>query len=185
MNILVACEQFGKVRTAFRAKGHNAVSCDTEPARDGSEFHIYDDVMNHLVGWDMIIAFPPCTYLTNARNAYWATKDCDEYRELMANQARAIDFVFTLYAACSIVCIENPVGILSTKWRQPDQIIQPYQFGHPFKKRTCLWLKGLPKLRGTEYMGCIQPPWHGHTYDPVFRSETFQGIADAMADQWG
>jgi site-specific DNA-cytosine methylase len=185
MRILIACEQFGKVRTAFRNNGHDAWSCDIAETRDESPFHIQDDVINHLTGWDMVIGFPPCTYLTNAGNSSWYSSDCPEKLERERLQMEAIEFVKVIYNSCDRVCIENPAGALSTKWKSPTQIINPYQFGHKWKKRTCLWLKGLPELKTTNWVGSVHPSWKIAHNDPMFRSETFQGIADAMADQWG
>lgn len=185
MDILIACEQFGNVRSAFRANGHNAWSCDIEPTRDDSPYHIQDDVRKHLDGWDIIIGFPPCTYLSNANKCRFAASDYEGKNEFDRQRKMATEFVYEIYDACDMVCIENPVGILSVQWRKPDQVINPYQFGHPFKKRTCLWLKNLPLLQTTEWVGSMHPSFAIVTNRAIFKSQTFPGIAKAMADQWG
>lgn len=184
MRVLVACEEFGRVREAFRKKGHDAWSCDLYPAFDGSPYHIQDNVLTVLGnGWDMVIAFPPCTFLSSVRNcAYYD----DKAREQDLKQRhKAIQFVDTIWASNDRVCIENPVGALSTQWRKPSQIIQPYWFGEPWHKKTCLWLKGLPELQMTNWVGS-NGSWHFQgSKNARRRARTFQGIADAMADQWG
>ena len=202
MRILIACEESQTVCKAFRAKGHEAYSCDIIECSGGHpEWHIQDDVLNQLEdGWDMMIAFPPCTHLSGAGAPSWKLKQAD------GRQKSAIDFVFKIRDAyCPKIAIENPTGILSTVWRKPDQIINPFQFGEPFKKRTCLWLIGLPRLQSTKL---VKPKYHytsnstqgGLLKDgtrrrsklPIYkawnsakeRSKTFLGIAKAMADQW-
>lgn len=189
MRVLVACEFSGRVREAFRKTGHEAYSCDLLPAEDNSSFHIQDNVLDHLTGWDLLVAFPPCTHLA-CSGARW-------FKNKQREQQEAIQFVLSLAnAPVERIAIENPVGVLSTKWRKPDQIIQPWQFGEPYQKTTCVWLKSLPCLRPTNIVergdfitypsGRKMPKWYaelrgkGHE-----RSRTFQGIADAMASQWG
>lgn len=182
MRILVACEFSGVVRDAFIHAGQDAISCDLEPSeRPGP--HILDDVRNHLHGFDMMIAFPPCTYLTRAAARYWA----DPLRKKLQDQA--VDFVRQLWEApIPRVCIENPPGCLSSRFNPVFQTIQPWQFGHGFTKLTCLWLRGLPPLIDTvHHRGRIS--WT-EANDPRSkqrarrRSRTFPGIAKAMADQW-
>jgi site-specific DNA-cytosine methylase len=186
MKVLVACEESQVVCKAFRAKGHEAYSCDIIPCSGGHpEWHIQDDVMNLLDyhRWDILIAHPPCDHIA-VSGARWF----DEKRK-DGRQKKAIEF-FMKFTNCNIhsVAIENPVGIMSTLYRKPDQIIQPWQFGHGETKSTCLWLKNLPKLQpiniveGREHRIHIMPPSDHRAKD---RARTYQGIADAMADQWG
>lgn len=166
MKVLVACEYSGRVRDAFLAKGHDAMSCDILPT-DAPGPHYQGDVMDVLNdggGWDLMIAHPPCTYLTIA--AEWAYKD--EQKKKMkpgtligaarrAAREEALEFVMSLAnAPIPRIAIENPIGVLSSRWREPDQFIQPYEYGDDASKRTCLWLKGLPKLKPTHY---IEPRW--------------------------
>lgn len=196
MNVLVACEFSGVVRDAFRKKGHNAWSCDILPAEDGSPWHYQDDIFNVLSfkkNIDLMIAHPPCTYLSNAGNKH--KKNLDRIRP----QLDAIDFFMQLAAAnIPKIAIENPIGTMSTAWRKPDQIIHPWQFGHEARKPTCLWLKGLNPLVPTNIVGKGPvkvtksgrriPVWYNLPPGPnraKLRSITFQGIADAMAEQWG
>jgi hypothetical protein len=195
MKILIACEFSGTVRDAFISRGHEAVSCDILQTESPGP-HILGDVVNVLNdGWDMMIAHPPCTFLSvsgihwNNRGRGW-----DETN-------KALEFVRTLMSApINMICIENPVSIISSRIIKPDQIIQPYQFGHDASKKTCLWLKGLPKLTPTGY---IQPRivngkkrWSNqtdsgqNTLPPSkdrwkIRSKTYSGIAETMAEQWG
>lgn len=185
MNVLVACEFSGTVRDAFRDAGHHAYSCDLLPT-EAPGAHVEGDVLNLLDVLtteyiDLMIAFPPCTHLAKS-GARWFPKKEKE-------QAEALDFVRALMdSGVKRICIENPVGVISTKIRKPDQIIQPWQFGHGETKATCLWLKGLPKLVPTDVVeGCehrianMSPsPSRG-----LERSRTYPGIAKAMADQWG
>ncbi len=180
MNILVACEFSGLVRDAFRAKGHNAVSCDLEPSETPGP-HYQGDVAHILdAGWDMLVAFPPCTHLC-VSGARWFP----EKREL---QEQALMFVrFLMEAPIPRIAIENPKGILSTRIRKPDQIIQPWMFGHGETKMTCLWLKGLPPLFPTEIAPGNKPRIHYMAPGPdraKERSRTYPGFAQAMADQW-
>lgn len=181
MKILVACEFSGIVREAFRLRGHDAWSCDLIPSEISGQ-HIQDDVLHHLDdGWDMIIAHPPCTYLAVTGRA-WFSKRKKE-------QAEAVDF-FMRFVSCNVpkIAIENPISIMSTRYRKPDQIIQPWQFGHGETKATCLWLKGLPKLIPTEVVTGRE---HRINNMPQSkdraknRSRTYTGIAKAMAAQWG
>ena len=193
MKVLVACEYSGTVREAFAAKGHDAWSCDLLPTDISSDKHIQDDCLKVIASqkWDLIIGHPPCTYLTVSNSKNWA--------KLQANgkQQAAIDFVLAIWdAECPRICIENPVGALSTRSRmgKPTQYVQPYEFGHPEQKKTGFWLKGLPKLKGTKYIDVSGLPdkerQRLHLLPPSkdrwkLRSKTYQGIADAMADQWG
>lgn len=195
MKVLISCEFSGIVREAFRAKGHDAWSCDLLPTEIPSPYHIQGDVLSILNdGWDLLIAFPPCTHLAVSGAVWFEQKRKD------GRQQQGIDF-FMEFTKTSIplVAIENPVGIMSTKYRKPDQIIQPFWFGHEAQKKTCLWLTGLPKLvptnmvdrgeiwvtkdgkkRGGAWTMCLTPSpdrWK-------IRSRTFPGIAAAMADQW-
>jgi len=183
MKILVACEYSGKVRDAFIRAGHNAVSCDilpTEkpgPHHQGSVLDILDD------GWDMMIAFPPCTHLASSGARWFAEKRAD------GRQQDGVDFFMRMInAPIERIAIENPIGIMSRTYRKPDQIIQPWQYGHGETKATCLWLKNLPLLQptcvveGREPRMWKLPPSKDRA---KIRSETYQGIADAMALQWG
>jgi hypothetical protein len=196
MRVLVACEFSGVVRESFRKRGHDAWSCDLLPAEDGSEFHIQDDVLLHLKdNWDLMIAHPPCDRLLVAGALHWK-----KWKE-SGEQQRGIEF-FLEFTKTKILrtCVENPVGIMSGKYRKPDQIINPYEFGHPEQKRTCLWLKNLPLLESTknvhdEMMSLPKRERERiHHESPGIkngltrsqrRSITYQGIAEAMADQWG
>ncbi|MCP4741380.1 MAG: DNA cytosine methyltransferase [Actinomycetales bacterium] len=196
MKILVACEYSGRVRDAFAAKGHWAVSCDLLPTeRPGP--HVQGDVLALLDEheWDLLIAFPPCTHLSGSGARWWPQKRAD------GRQQAAVEFVRRLHdAPIDRIAIENPVGILSTAIRKPNQIIQPWQFGHDASKRTCLWLKGLPQLEPTKLVeGRLvngRKRWGNQTDSgqnklgpspdrAKVRSLTYQGIADAMAEQWG
>lgn len=188
MKILVACEYSGRVREAFRAKGHDVWSCDLLPSEDDSSYHIRGDVMELLnQPWDMMIAHPPCTFLC-VSGVHWLHK-----REGRWDQMRegAMFFKMLLDAPIDKICIENPImhgygsDIIG---RRQDQIIQPWMFGHGETKATCLWLKGLPKLNptniveGREQRMFRMPPSKDRWKE---RSRTYQGIADAMAEQWG
>lgn len=183
MNILVACEYSGKVRDAFIAAGHKATSCDLLPS-DAPGPHYQGDVFDIINdGWDMLIAFPPCTDLC-ASGARWFKEKRKDGR-----QQRAIKFARDLmYAPIYRIAIENPIGVLSTEIRKPDQIIQPWQFGHGETKATCLWLKNLPKLTPTNIVEGREARVHMMPPGPdrwKKRSETYSGIAVAMAQQWG
>ena len=193
MKILVACEESQAVTKAFRAKGHEAWSCDILPCSGGHpEWHLQQDVLPLLQEqWDMIIAFPPCTDLAVSGAAWFAAKRAD------GRQRASFDFFMQFANAdCQRVAIENPVGIMSSHWRKPCQIVNPYQFGHMEQKSTCLWLKGLPLLKETqnvrdEMMKLPKNQRERLHYLPPGpdrareRSKTFMGIAEAMADQWG
>lgn len=199
LRILIACEFSGVVRDAFTARGHDAWSCDLLPSEKPGN-HIIGDVRDVLHNdWDLMVAHPPCTHLSSSGAQYWPDKKRD------GRQQAAIDFVLSLYdAPIPRVAIENPVGILSTVWRKPDQIIQPYQFGDAFTKKTCLWFRGVPPLLPSlvvapQFAWGTNSKYGGRRRDggrrlnplPVLhadghhRSITFPGIAEAMADQWG
>ena len=179
--MLVACEYSGIVREAFRAKGHDAWSCDLLPTEVEGP-HITGDVLAHLdEGWDLMVAHPPCTHLAVSGARWFPTK--------RAEQAEALEFVRALLdAPIPRIALENPVSIISSRIRRPDQTIQPWQFGHGEVKRTCLWLKGLPLLRPTNIVdGREERVWRmGPSPDRWReRSRTLPGIAAAMAEQWG
>lgn len=181
MKVLVACEFSGTVREAFRSKGHDAWSCDLLPTTRPGQ-HITGDVRRILSdGWDLLIAHPPCTYLA-VSGARW-------FKDRLAEQADAIDFVRLLLSAdIPRVALENPVGVISSRIRKPDQIIQPWQFGHGETKATCLWLKNLPKLTPTDVVSGREQKVHRMPPSPdrwKLRSLTYPGIAHAMAEQWG
>lgn len=197
MKIIIGCEFSGRVREAFRALGHDAYSCDLLPAEDNSEFHIQDDVLNHLNdGWDMAIFHPDCTYLCSS-GLHWNGRVPGRAEKT----EEALEFVRLLMAApIKKIAIENPVGRINTAIRNPDQYIQPYEYGHDASKKTGLWLKNLPKLRPTKF---IEPRivngknrWAnqcdsgqnkiGPSPDRwKLRAATYQGWADAMAEQYG
>lgn len=198
MKVLIACEESQIVTKEFRALGHEAYSCDIlETSGDNPEWHLQEDVIPlRNQGWDLIIAFPPCTHLAVSGAAWFEAKRAD------GRQQAAIDFFMALAASdCPKIAIENPVSIMSTEWRKPDQIIHPWQFGDSYSKRTCLWLKGLPKLKPTNIVdpgetiryesGCVMPKWYAESWNlkpkdrARMRSKTFPGIAKAMAQQWG
>lgn len=196
MRVLVGCEYSGAVRRAFRARGHDAWSCDLLPADDNSEFHLQGNVLDYLdQDWDLGIFFPPCTYLCSS-GMHWTTRGL---RDPQLTED-AINFVRQLLdAPINCIALENPTGIISTRIRKPDQVIQPYEFGHDASKKTNLWLKNLPKLVPTEY---IEPRivdgkkrWGNQTNSGQnkltpsedrwkLRSVTYSGIAEAMAEQW-
>jgi site-specific DNA-cytosine methylase len=194
-NILLACEESQAVTKAFRDLGHDAYSCDILPTSgDHPEWHLQQDVLPILdEQWDMIIAFPPCTHLATSGARWFKEKIAD------GRQQEGIDFFMAFTnLRCPRVVIENPVGIMSTNYRKPDQIIQPWMFGESFAKKTCLWIKGVPHLVPTDIVDegeyCYYPSgkrmskWYANS--PVgerktLRSKTFQGIANAMADTWG
>jgi site-specific DNA-cytosine methylase len=185
MRILVACEESQVVTKAFRDKGHEAYSCDIlETSGNNPEWHFQQDVTELLKqDWDMVIAFPPCTDLAVSGSRWFKEKQAD------GRQKASIEF-FKLFTNidCQKVAIENPIGIMSTNYRKPDQIIQPWQFGHGETKATCLWLKGLPLLEPTNIVdGREQRIWKmpPSPERAKLRSKTYQGIADAMANQWG
>lgn len=189
MNVLVACEFSGTVRDAFRDKGHYALSCDLLPT-DVNGPHYQGNIRDILhQGWDLMIAHPPCTHLA-VSGAAW-------FKDKVEEQKEALEFVAMLMAApIHRICIENPISVISTRIRKPDQIVQPWMFGHLEQKATCLWLKNLPKLTETNnvkeqmmllpkrererlhYLGPSKDRWK-------LRSKTFEGLAQAMAEQWG
>lgn len=184
MRVIVACEYSGRVREAFRKLGHDAWSCDILESEDDSEFHIQtciEDVIND--GGDLMIAHPPCTHLAVSGARHFKAK------QESGVQQEALDFVrLLLEADIPKIALENPISIISSKIRKPDQIIQPWQFGHGETKATCLWLKGLPKLVPTNIVEGREQRIHKMPPSPTRwkeRSRTYQGIADAMAKQWG
>lgn len=195
MKMLVACEFSGEVRDAFAALGHDAWSCDLLPSeRPGN--HIKGDAIAVAYSghWDLMVAHPPCTYLSRAGARWWGTPE----RDALADEAA--EFVFKLRdAPIRYIAIENPIGQLNSRWRYPDQIIQPYEFGHPFSKATCLWLKNLPPLFPTDIHSKFRPlirsnvtarkrqgkPQDGVHSGGLVTAKTFSGVAEAMADQWG
>ena len=181
MRVLVACEFSGRVRDAFRRRGHVAVSCDLLPTEAPGPHYQGDvfDILND--GWDMMIMHPPCTHLSLSGARCWPQKRVE--------QAQAINLVFDMLdAPIPRIAMENPIGKLSTVLRKPDQIIQPWQFGHGEVKATCLWLYGLPKLVPTNIVSGREARILGMAPGPdraKKRSITYQGIATAMAEQWG
>lgn len=223
MRVLVACEESQRVCKAFRTRGHQAYSCDIVPCRftDNPGWHVVCDVFEIIDGytnfytqdgaihdevaageWDLIIAHPPCTYLTCTGNRWFSDKYGIKAQERKRQREYAIDFFMRFTkVSCGAMAIENPIGCMSTKYRKPDQIIEPYFFGDPYRKATCLWLKNLPLLKPTNIVdpeiyyytasnGRIKSDskWRmtGHTWNRAeIRSQTFPGIAKAMAEQWG
>jgi len=191
MKILIACEFSGIVREEFRKLGYDAWSCDLLPTKIPGQ-HIQDDVLKHLKdGWDLMIAHPPCTHLAVSGARHFKEKIAD------GRQQKALEFIRSLLnAPIKHIALENPVGIISTKIRKPEQIIQPNQFGDEAQKTTCLWLKNLPKLKPTKIVGKGEfvtfksgkkhPKWYSKLYGKgKERSITFKGIGEAMAKQWG
>ena len=230
MNILIACEESQEVCKAFRRRGHTAWSCDIEPCSGGhEEWHIQGDVLPYLNGncdfttadgtkhhqqgkWDLIVAHPPCTYLTISGNRWFNVERYgDKAIQRMAEREReraAEFFMRFVNADCDRIAIENPIGYMNSHYRKPDQTIQPYMFGHPVGKSTCLWLKNLPPLMPTEIVeperihskgrtgGYSGASWYATDEngrilswnDPrtaKIRSKTYHGIAEAIAEQWG
>jgi hypothetical protein len=184
VRVLVACEFSGVVRRAFRARGHEAYSCDLLPAEDDqTDQHLLGDVLGRInhEKWDLMIAHPPCTHLA-VSGARW-------FKYKQREQQAALDFVWALWTApVPRICVENPVSILSTHIGKPTQIIQPWQFGHGETKATCLWLKGLPPLEPTDIVDGRVNRVHREPPGPQRwknRSRTYTGIAEAMAAQWG
>ena len=193
MRVLIACEYSGVVRDAFLARGHEAVSCDLLPTESPGP-HFEEDIFGIIdKGWDLMIAHPPCTDLAVSGAKHFAAKIAD------GRQQRALDFVQRLLdAPIDKICLENPVSVISSKIRKPDQIIQPWMFGHEATKTTCLWLKNLPLLEATDIVdkgarhvtksGKSLPAWYNLPPSKdrwKIRSATFPGIAAAMAEQWG
>jgi site-specific DNA-cytosine methylase len=182
MRVLVACEYSGRVRDAFRRHGHFAMSCDLLECEADPEFHYQGPVQDIINDdWDLMVAHPPCTHLAVSGSRHFYRKQ----RE----QAEALDFVrFLMNSPIERWCIENPVSVISSAIRPPDQIIQPWEYGHGETKATCLWLKNLPKLRPTKYVEGREARIHMMPPGPdrwKERSRTFTGIAEAMGDQWG
>lgn len=224
MKVLVACEESQEVCKAFRARGHEAYSCDLQECSGGhEEWHIFGDVLPLLDGncsfktqngdshsidgkWDLLVAHPPCTFLTVTGNRWF---NVERYGESALNRQRererAVEFFMKFANAdCERICIENPVGCMGTRWRKSDQIVQPWMFGHPTVKKTCFWLKGLSPLIPTEIVevdksdvyeyvaknGKIKHDSRNRSRCKVserskHRSKTFSGIAKAMSEQWG
>ena len=208
MRVLVACEESQRITIAMRALGHEAYSCDLEPCTGGHpEWHRQEDVLGGILQepWDLVIAHPPCTYLTCTGNRWF---DVERYGEKAIERARlreeAVDFFleFTKLDHVPRVAIENPVGVMSTRYRKPDQKVHPWMFGDPIQKGTCWWLKGLPPLKPTNIVdpandvyvyanGKTDSKWHMETMKlPAkerarVRSMTFPGMAEAIAAQWG
>jgi site-specific DNA-cytosine methylase len=191
MKILVACEESQAVTIELRKLGHEAFSCDILPCSGGyPEWHFKQDVFEVIeLGWDMMIGFPPCTHLAVSGAKHFEAKRAD------GRQQEGINFFLSLAKAnIPKIALENPVGIMSSYYRKPDQIIQPWHFGDKFQKTTCLWLKSLPKLRYTEIVekgefittpsGKRIPKWYSDNKSAKARSKTFPGIAKAMAEQW-
>ena len=207
--VLIGCEYSGIVRDAFTRAGHDAWSLDILPTESKGN-HIQGNLLDHLGdGWDLLVAHPPCTYLAVSGNRWLYNKDGSKNIERWSKRNQALDFVNAILSApVARICLENPVSVISSEIRKPDQIIQPYYFGDSYKKTTCLWLKNLPLLEKSnevdpgEFVYFIskktgkkitQPKWY---YDVLskaksgaerqkLRSKTFQGFAEAMADQWG
>ena len=182
MRVLIACEFSGIVRDAFTKRGHDAWSCDLLPTESPGP-HIQDNIKHFYMDepWDLMIAFPPCTHLS-VSGARW-------FKDKQEEQKQAVEFfMYLANAPIPKICIENPIGIMSTHYRKPDQIIQPWQFGHGETKATCLWLKNLPPLQPTDIVPGREPKTHWAAPGKdrwKTRSRTFQGIASAMAAQWG
>lgn len=183
MRVLIACEFSGVVRRAFRARGHEAWSCDLLPSEDNSDFHLGGDVRHYIsthYHWDLMIAHPPCTHLA-VSGARW-------FKDKQKEQVEALEFVrHLLDAPIRHIALENPVSIISSRIRKPDQIIQPWMFGHGETKATCLWLKNLPRLEPTNIVEGREARVHRMPPGPdrwKERSRTFEGIAKAMAEQW-
>jgi len=220
IKVLLACEESQTVCKEFRKLGHEAYSCDIlEQSGGHPEWHIMQDVIlllkqniqfktcdgtiHNINKWDLIITFPPCTYLTVTGNRWFnVEKYGDKAIQREKDREDGIKFFMEFANAdCERIAIENPVGIMSTSWRKPDQIVQPYQFGDAFEKKTCLWLKGLPLLEPTDIVeppkrkqfdsGKSMPEWYAELWHlpkeerAKARSKTFPGIAKAMAKQWG
>ncbi len=192
MRVLVACEFSGIVRDAFRARGHDAWSCDLLASESGAEFHYKTSVKQLFRNWqlwdapapwrwDMLLAFPPCTHLA-VSGARW-------FKDKEQEQEHALKFVaWLLTRPINRICVENPIGVISSRIEKPKQIIQPWQFGHGEVKATCLWLKGLPKLVPTQIVDGRIARVHREAPSPERwknRSRTLPGIAEAMAEQWG
>lgn len=181
MRVLVACEFSGRVRDVFIAKGHDAYSCDLYPSETHGP-HYMGNVLDYLhLGWDLLIAHPPCTHLATSGARWFKDKD-------PIKQANAVEFAKALLEApIHKIALENPISVLSNLIRKPDQIVQPWWFGHPEKKATCLWLKNLPLLKPTKIVAATNSTIHMMPQSPNRarnRSRTFTGLAKAMAEQW-
>lgn len=206
MKILVACEESQSITKEFRALGHEAYSCDILPCSGGHpEWHLQGDVFNFVnQEWDLMIAHPPCTYLSVSGARHMYNKDGSINQDRAKNQLEALNFVQKLMEVdIPRIAIENPVSVISSKIRKPDQIIQPWMFGDEATKTTCLWLKNLPLLRPTNIVGKGErtvfksgkshPKWYADALANAktpeerrtLRSKTFKGIAQAIASQWG
>ena len=183
MRVIIACEYSGRVRDAFIRRGHTAISCDLLPTEQPGPHYkgSVEDIINEE--WDLMIAHPPCTDLAVSGSRHFAAKIAD------GRQQAALDFVqYLMNAPIKRIAIENPISVISSKIRKPDQIIQPWQFGHGEVKATCLWLKNLPKLVPTNIVEGREPKVHRMAPGPdrwKNRSRTYQGIADAFSEQWG
>jgi len=210
LNVLIACEFSGAVRREFRKLGHNAWSCDIESAEDDSPYHYKGDVLQFLSAqpWDLLIAHPPCTYLTLAGNRWFKPEYKEKYPTRQKDRDDAVEFFMTLMNAdIPHIAVENPIGIMSSVFRKPNQIVQPWMFGDPFQKSTCLWTKNLPNLIPTDVVskgefiewtdkktGRVkrQPKWYADAFqktsDPKerqkIRNRTFPGLAKAIAEQY-
>ena len=221
MKVLIACEESQRVCSAFRELGHEAYSCDIVECSGGHpEWHIQGDCLPLLNGkcefetvdsgkhsiegkWDLIIAHPPCTYLTVTGNRWFNVEKYGEkaLKRISDREEAAEFFMAFVNADCDKIAIENPIGYMNSHYRKPDQIIQPWMFGDPFEKKTCIWLKGLPKLTPTDIVepparkefasGKTMPAWYADAWNlskeerSKLRSKTFPGFAKAMAEQWG
>lgn len=217
MKVLVACEESQRVCIAFREHGCEAYSCDIqEPSGGHPEWHILGDALKAIEGgkittmdgkthdigrWDLLIAHPPCIYLTLAGNKWFKPEFAERFPDRQKQRKEAVEFFMAFANAdCDRIAIENPAGIMSSQWRKPDQYIEPYMFGDPEKKKTGLWLKGVPLLKPSNIVdpviihcksGANEPRWHIETMNlpkeerSRIRSQTFIGIAEAMAEQWG
>jgi site-specific DNA-cytosine methylase len=204
MKVLIACEYSGRVTKAFRDKGHEAYSVDLLETDGDPAYHMVGDVRSYLSDpWDLVVGFPPCNDLSSIGARYWPEKQAD------GRQQAAVNLFLDIYNAnAPRVAVENPIGYMNTHWRKPDQIINPFQFGDPWKKKTCLWLRGLPLLRSTNMVEPLGSWVDGGTYTHRLRGDregakkavgpsvsmsertrsrnkTFKGIALAMAEQWG
>lgn len=188
VKVLVACEFSGVVRSAFRAAGHDAYSCDLLESEDSSHYHVvcHDEQYIHVLlknGWDILLAFPPCTHLASSGARWFREKHAD------GRQHGAVKFFMAMVnAPVPRIAVENPVGIMSTYYRKPDQVVQPWQHGHGETKATCLWLKNLPKLQPSNIVAGRKPRVHYESPGPnrwKNRSRTLEGVAKAMASQWG
>jgi hypothetical protein len=200
LRVLVVCEYSATVRDAFRARGFDAWSCDLLPTEGDPRWHIQGDAIEvaHGQQWDLMVAHPPCTYLTVSGNKWFRPEFADRFPTRVADREQGAEFFMALYnAPVERVAIENPIGVMSSRFRKPDQVVQPWQYGHGETKATCLWLRGLPKLapshRKADLFAAPEPEAREqrlHKLPPSpnrwkERSRTFPGIAAAMADQWG